>query len=215
MRRLLITTCIFMSLFAIWSCEDSNETTIPSGKDYFPLKVGNYWVYQTFRIDTLGNEFLESSKNDTITIVNESIINGYKYYGIRDRHCLLNVNKIIYYRDSSDCIIDLNGKIILSTTNFTDTINIFTDQYFTNKYYTLSRKMEKTEEPITVPCETFYKVINAKQTLISNSKFRHVRNPRYLNSYYAPGVGHIISTYCYLLTPEIYEERLVSYHIEE
>jgi hypothetical protein len=73
--------------------------------------------------------------------------------------------------------------------------------------------MERVNDPITVPAGTF-EVLNYKGTVVTSMNTPGVKYPRYLNCYYAEGVGKILYTYFYVLSPNIYEKRLLRYYIK-
>lgn len=64
-----ILALIFISIFAI-SCEDSSTNYYPSSNSFFPMNVGNEWVYvfEDERIDNI------------VTVTSINTINGLDYY---------------------------------------------------------------------------------------------------------------------------------------
>lgn len=106
---------------------NQNSEPIPTpivSKGYFPLSVGNYWVYKKFTKDTLGN-LLGGISLDTVKVRKDTTINGKIFYEIKG-HPVLTGNISVYYcRDSADYIIYPNG-YKFSLTNFTDTLKIDT-----------------------------------------------------------------------------------------
>lgn len=75
---LLLMTCVFAA------CKkDKPIEPIPTPPvtypDYSQLKIGNYWVYQHFNIDTNGNAF-PLNTFDTCYVEKDTMINGLIYY---------------------------------------------------------------------------------------------------------------------------------------
>lgn len=51
--------CLFLPvlmLISLFSCNksDENDPQPPASEDFMALKVGNYWIYQNYDIDTNG-----------------------------------------------------------------------------------------------------------------------------------------------------------------
>jgi hypothetical protein len=51
MRKLL---ALVMAITSLLSCNKEDDKEIKT--DYLPLRIGNYWIYQEYNIDTMGNE---------------------------------------------------------------------------------------------------------------------------------------------------------------
>lgn len=72
--------------------------------------------------------------------------------------------------------------------------------------------MEKINNQVDVPVGEF-EALNYKGTVITYNPSLNVKNPRYLNNYFADNVGKILETYFYLNSPIISEKRLIRYKI--
>ena len=71
-----------MLLLINFSCTKEEKKTPQSQNAYsgfIPLSIGNYWVYEQVRIDTLGNETI-GSMLDSAYVSADTIINGNTYY---------------------------------------------------------------------------------------------------------------------------------------
>lgn len=208
MRRLVILG--FLSSFGLLSCQKDNDSIINPIEEpsYYPLQIGNYWVYENYEKDTLGNE-----KNimiqDSITITKDTLINGNKYFVLEGSYTIYNQPKwrvIDLLRDSAGYIVNAKGIKIMSNTHFDD--NFFVDEIDeSTKFY---EKMTKNEGSINVPAGNFKDVITYNQKVILNKEEQTVP------SHYAKGVGKITHTYKFLSEKNrISEKRLVKYHIEK
>lgn len=65
--RKLIYLGLLVALFT--SCDKDNSTPIIDSADkanYFPLQIGNYWVYEHYDIDSLGNETIKNRTDSVI-----------------------------------------------------------------------------------------------------------------------------------------------------
>ena len=63
---------IFGTLLLINSCSETTSTN--DVKNYFPNAVGNYWVYESFTLDTLGNRVESTRTIDSIAITGTTSI---------------------------------------------------------------------------------------------------------------------------------------------
>lgn len=103
--------------------EDSTDYSAKS--EYLPMEVGNYWVYDVYEIDSLGNERLLDYKDSTV-ITKDTIISGNRYFWHEN---LLEKNMSIhsfigFYRDSLQNKIDRDGNVIFSENRINQVINV-------------------------------------------------------------------------------------------
>jgi hypothetical protein len=203
------------ALLLLVRCNDeSSEPAVKTIENYLPLAVGNYWIYENYQVDTLGNE-TKLSEIDSVIITKDTVINNEKYFVFEGTHYLYNENWGILYvlRDSSGYIVDNSGSIIFSSDNFIDTLSERVDTMVGLTIYRTS-KMERSEISITVPAGT-YTVIDDKCTLVIMEDITGIKQTKYIHNYYAKDVGKIMSNVVYVSGPDIIERRLIRYHIEE
>ena len=151
-------------------------------------------------------------------IIISTIINKKKYYAFKSYWPDENNPQIRYFRDSSKNLVDNFGNVHFSETNYIDILSY--REHITNEtdtLFTLSWKMVEGTSSISVPGGVF-NVLNyqgiIKTHLSSQSGVEIVE--RTLNKYYAPNVGMVLDTYCWItITYYVIERRLVRYHIEE
>ena len=153
-------TLLIALIFSIFTCKKDSPQDIlppipPSAPNYFPFTIGNYWIYDHYKVnDTTGVEE-QLNAADTIRIIGEKIINDKTYYVFEQREYWLNNNAemdTVYYRDSSGYIVDLEGTITFSSVDFNNIIRVDSlgfEMYFSE--YSVS----DTTENITVPAGTF------------------------------------------------------------
>ncbi len=208
----LIMAVTFMS-----SCKKEDDIKTKIG--YLPLSIGNYWVYQEFMIDSSGNE-IANSKLDSVIIKRDTIINDKTYFVFEGTYYPFtardNWGIVDILRDSSGYIVNQNGKVLFTRDNFTDTIayHAVTDMENGDTLVLMTYQMDKTNKIITVPAGSF-DVLNYRGTVTTSMNTPGIKYPRYLNIYYADGVGKILYTYFYIQSPNIYEKRLVRYYVNE
>jgi hypothetical protein len=208
----LIMAVSFMS-----SCKKEDDIKTKIG--YFPLSIGNYWIYQEFMIDTSGNE-IANSKLDSVIIKRDTIINDKKYFVFEGTNYPFtargNWGIVDILRDSSGYIVNQNGTVLFTRDNFTDTIayHAVTDMENGDTLVLMTYQMDKMNKIITVPAGSF-DALNYRGTVTTSMNTPGIKYPRYLNIYYADGVGKILYTYFYVQSPTIYEKRLVRYYVNE
>ncbi len=204
-------------MLGLWACEKSSDDATPpvvKEPNYFPLTTGSYWVYNTYRIDSLGNEEL-LRENDTTTVIGDTLINGNTFKIFYGSLYGSSIKREQYYRDSSDYIVSPYGTIVFSSVNFTDTLysgfDPDTDDPMIFKY----TKMENYNSLVTIPAGEFDSILNCPITV------HFLKNQNNLigkNDYlYAPNVGRILHQYFYIsqyeMRKEYQERRLVDYYI--
>lgn len=208
MKKLVL---FFFVITILYSCnKNENEPdplVIPQSSEYTIFNVGSYWVYDWYKIDTLGNE-TPMNKTDSIYVSKDTVING-ETYRLSNGTRLGGMSYTSIVRDSSNYTVNHEGAILFSATNFSDTL--FSDSI--SDLVFISYQMANKDSIISVPAGT-YKTINCKGTvtpLISGYQW----GIRYLDNRYAKGIGLILSTSYYMSSPDYMEQRLVRYHIEQ
>ena len=107
MRNVFLLGIIVIILIS--SCkkeEDVIEQPTTKSVDYTPLTVGNFWVYENYSIDTLGNETVLIQK-DSIVVDRDTVIGSYTYFILEGTsYPTINVWGIVdIVRDSSDYLV--------------------------------------------------------------------------------------------------------------
>lgn len=211
---IILFTALF---FAIFSCEKTKDEETPDAvTDYFPMEIGNFWVYEHYRVDMSGHS-TKLPLVDSIVIVSDTIINGNSYYVFEgtdyfrkgDNWSILGI-----FRDSSNCIINHKGEIKLSLANFSDTLHQAVLEYDTQKYAEIIYKMIPEDKNVAVPAGKF-KAFNFRGTFIANKDFipSGIENPRFLNNYYSKGIGLVSKNYFYFTGEHNFEVKLSKYNI--
>lgn len=209
-------TAIVLST-AFFSCSKEEEIEVPTPvvvnnptiEKHMPLSVGNYWVYETVSIDTLGNEIL-SSPSDSAYVDRDTIINDKTYYIIEgDYEAKYAIGSILRNENNSVFeYLDNNTEVITFTTNnpvnifwtFTD-LNIFTYNLWVN-----SSKVNTSVDAGTYLCyEREMEVI----PLLPNYQF----GTRTAYRYYHKDIGVISNQFFFAASSSIFESRLLRYHL--
>ena len=208
MKKLVLFLFVITILY---SCnKDNNDpdpVVIPQSSKYTIFNVGSYWIYDWYKIDTLGNE-TPMNKTDSIYVSKDTVINE-KTYRLSKGTRLGGIPYTSIVRDSSNYIVNHEGNILFSATNFSDTLysDSISDIVF------ISYKMADKDSIISVPAGSF-ETYNYQGTVIPLFS-GYQWGIRYLNNRYAKGIGQLSSSLFYYTQPENMEKRLVRYHIEQ
>ncbi len=219
--RILFALALTIALFA--SCKKDNnddtnqETPNPVTKNYFPLKIGNYWVYEQYKIDTLGVA-ISTNQIDSVIITRDTVINNNTYFVLEGINYPFNGGNwgiVQISRDSSGYLVNQHGDILLAPNRIGDTLATRVQLIgATDTMFVLYGFMEQTPTPITVPAGTF-NVIDYK---ISTEYYQPappgITSPRYSHNMYGENVGRVLSSYFFFSSPSYYEKRLIRYHVD-
>lgn len=194
----------------LFSCSKDDENKPIVYPDYANLKVGNYWVYQHFFIDTTGADSA-LDVYDSCYVEKDTIINGNTYYKMVRPHRILQSDDINYYRDSLDYLVDRAGKIWFSAEDFTTVFDTYYSVNPIDTTYTINYMMVDKDKQVTTPAGDF--VTRTFQRRIDfNKKFVYWYSPRYSISRYSKDVGIVCETLEFFSTdPNYVERRLVRY----
>jgi hypothetical protein len=224
MKKQILVCFVASMLFFFNACHTENEPKNNVLPVYLPLAVGNYWIYQTFNLDSLGNE---NALNifDSIVITKDTLINNNLYFVFGG-----NQNNVVtfpeYLRDSIGYLVNNTGKKIFSTTDFKNILNERDYSIPINGknclLYSLKIKMNSDQKLIKTPAGDFNTLVAGgilNQFYYDNSGNLIDSLITDQNNYYAQNVGIVVQTYHYYFTFKIlknkYEKRLVRYRINK
>jgi len=122
MKRVIFLIALLGIIFTSCKKDGKDDTANPStSTDYTQLKVGNYRVYERYRIDTIGNETVFGDP-DSLIITGDTLIRGnlyFKEFNVGQEHTS-------YLRDSSGCLVNELGEILFSEKNFNKVLRVDT-----------------------------------------------------------------------------------------
>ncbi len=176
-----------------------------------PSKVGSYWIYNRYEIDSLGIE-TQMTNVDSVFITGDTLINNHLFTSFKGTNFGSPFTR--YERDSIGYIIDQYGTIIYSYTDFNSTLGTGNNATYEYRY----QMLDSTTTEITVPAGTFntiekqFFISRIDDNSISNCAGNTVMHP----TNYASGIGKIKLTTAFIHTiPDCKsrEQRLVKYYI--
>lgn len=192
-----LTIFFFASLF-FFACKDADdEQYSPRYANFSNLKVGNYWVYERYKLDSNG-VYTALGKFDSTFVEKDTLINGLTYSKYMDDQFATGPGfEATFLRDSLHYLVELNGRIRFSSENFSDTLFQFYSttgpHAGTDTLCLIYRKMTDNDLPVTTPAGTFVSK-NAQEVYVMFPGFDQGGKVRPLQRRYAEDVGLIEET---------------------
>lgn len=187
------------------SCKKGEtDTPTPSTPtaDYMQLKVGNYWVYDRYRVDSLGNETIYEAADSNI-IIGDTIIRDELFFKKMHNH----PHQLTYVRDSNGYLINDQGEILFSDHDFS---NILRADTVGGNYFYIEYSMMQSDTSTVVPFGTYDALTYRGKVIPLKPEYPFGIN--YLYYFYADSLGMIKSSYYYGSYPYIRTEmRLASF----
>lgn len=203
-----------MTAFTFAACENDpiEPETYPN---YAQLKVGNYWIYELYTVDSLGNA-TSLNQFDSAYVEKDTLINGKTYYKyIRGQHPLARLADT-FVRDSLHYIVNRSGERLFSSQNFSD--NLYNQPFIIefpipDTVCQIIAKMDDKDMMVSTPAGTFV-TYNYKKIFYMFPNWDQQGRVRVLDTRYAENVGIVIETYpFYTSMPGYVQKRLVRYRV--
>jgi hypothetical protein len=208
----------------VWaSCRKEPNNTL--SENSFPMKAGNYWVYQKFTIQTDGRVTLLPEFDSTF-IAKDTILRGETYqilkqYNFDASRRLLNSYQAIL-RDSASYVVDERGNRFYFPETKTTTLHYDTIRVWQNGMKELAYlyySFENRDTTISTPAGLF-KAINLRTKFQFLSPFSFdcqgctPQGIRFAHSFYARGVGKVREVgFAAYQDPILYGKQLIRYRI--
>jgi len=204
---LLSLLCAILFLASCTKTKSTDPIPLPD-PDYMALSVGNYWIYEGYRQDYLG-VFQPTGDTDSAYISGDTVINGNTYYIRHERPIIISQQQqVAYIRDSVGYLVDHLGNILMSETNFTNTLYVDTTAPFLYYGYAM---MTGNDSIVSVPAGDFPSV-TMRLTVIPTDTVMHFPT-RYVYWVYGENVGKTKSHLFFFGGDQHFEARLVRYHV--
>ena len=213
-RKMILFSVSIISLLFI-SCTTNNDVDEKVDPNYFPMNVGNYWIYNYYEIDSLGNE-KQIEGYDSILITKDTLINNRHFWWFRSQQTVRVFGNCL--ADSAGYLIDQTGNKYFSSTNFTDTLMNYDlwNQVGTGPQLKMSIRIVMQKEAVqkTTPLATFTALVAREYVTFFNTHDKPCRLT--CDKYYCKDVGLVVDTYTYNnyeWEKKKYEKRLVRYKL--
>ena len=202
-----------MMALLVASCgkEDSNPVESINARekvtDYYPLTVGNYWIYEYYSSDS-SLIFTDNHLTDSVYIVNDSLSKGNVYAVV----CSSYWYSTTFVRDSSNYIVTNDGMKLFTinqdNNNLVDRYLPYPDSIFHDTW-----KMKNSDSICNVPSGQYQAkyLLGTLTSTVPNLPSMTKRNFYYA---YVKGIGLVYERLGYLSSPDYFEERLVRYHVD-
>ena len=211
----LVISCVSLLICSCEKPDDDNDQVTPVPlvyENYSQLKVGNYWIYQRFEVDSLGNG-IPTSVYDSCYVEKDTLINNQVYFKVfRPQPASANLS-YLYLRDSLHYTVSSSGEIVFSSLDF---ITIFADYYFINvpdTIYRCTTRMADQNLVVSTPAGNLV-TSNFKKNyeMFGGMAMNGLNRP--INTRYSKDVGMVTETLIFFAFQTTYSERrLVSYHL--
>lgn len=201
----------FAAILLLSSC-NKDKTTDPQllpNPDFMALNVGNYWIFEGYEQDSSG-AYVPTGDMDSAYISKDTLIRGETYYKRHEKTIILaNTQQVTYLRDSSGYLVDYLGNILMSETNFTDTLYRDTNALLLYDGYAM---MTGKDSVVEVPAGSFTSV-TMRLTVVPTDTASPFPT-RYTYSVFGENVGKIKSHLFFFNGNRHFEARLVRYYID-
>ena len=213
MKAINLTTVIIITAILATACSKDSNTSPGSSPDYTPMKVGNYWVYQRFDIDSAGNA-TSTSAYDSVYIEKDTLTGNGTYYKKVAPNPFGSDPEVTYLKDSLTYLVDIKGNILFSSSDFT---TVFSESIIpgpnNDTIAYITRKMEDKNVNVVTPAGTFI-TSDSRVTYFMGDGWTFAGSPRLRYHRYAPNIGLVIQTLpFYVSMPTYVERRIVRYKV--
>jgi len=220
MKKVMLTTLV-LSLVILGCSKEKEEAVIVhiplvnnnvTTEKHMPLAVGNYWIYETINIDTLGNETTLTGI-DSAYIDRDTIINGNTYYMMYGGPAINHIMGSTIRNKGND-IVNFNyqgiDKVLFSSSNIGE---IYNAETFNTGSFTITSVTKTNVSKVSknVPSGVFNSyegVTNLTQIVPANSNWSKTEK-----RYYEKSVGVVAGQYTYHYSSNVLELRLLRYHL--
>lgn len=184
--------------------------------DYMALKPGNYWIYEYYELDSANGTAHAMGTYDSAYVEKDTVINRRTYHVYNYRNIFSNEKRTRYLRDSLSYTVEISGRIVFSSEDFTTVFRtyIFGPNGVTDYSINVTEQMGFRNETTVVDAGTFT-TSAFLETYIFPASYPYGPMRQYAH-YYTKGVGLIKETTgFYEQSPKVYEKRLLRYSVRK
>lgn len=188
---------------------EDNAPTYAAPNDYTNYAVGNYWVYEILRCDSLGNNCQVSPDTDSVYVSKDTMIDNKQYFKIEGT--TLGRKLTFFRRDSAHFSIDQNGRKYFSTVLDQ---NVFRNYAYVDRNDTLYLQklyMDTSENLIQVKAGSFNCYTLIADIFLPEEDFE-IAHPIY--SHYSKEVGLIKTIHFYISRLNMVKRKLLGYQVD-
>ncbi len=214
MKKSLVYLMTF-SFFCACKKDEITESPTRQLNTHLPLKVGNFWVYEGYYVRN-SNDIYRNT--DTLKVTGDTTINNRIYFILEGNYFPHESRKRTYqyyWRDSLDYVINSEGRIIVSTSDFDHILEQYggmQKQNLSAWYVTRARELEASYSNNGT---VYNNIINMEKQVFQIPENPHNKEVRFLHEYFAKDVGIVFKESQYLSDDELLiQSHLIDYHLE-
>jgi len=218
MKNYIILLLIAVSIFA---CKKDQEKNVDPQKPvplpvYMPMEVGNYWVYQSFKVENTGETPLD--KYDSVTITRDTMINDHRYFIFEGNEHSSPWHTLRILRDSSGYYVFPNGEIYFTYQKEDGEVyyehTVFEQNLIDTAWY-VKNYNERVDQPISFPIGDYEALNRCSDYAVTpqDPNFPDSLKYRKAHSYFIENIGQANYYEFYALARFHYDKRLIRYQI--
>ncbi|MFN8315319.1 MAG: hypothetical protein U0T32_02595 [Chitinophagales bacterium] len=210
-NKLMLLLAIVGAVFLIGCCKENQKSVVYP--DFAMLKVGNYWIYQYFDIDSLGNA-TATNTYDSCYVEKDTTINGKTYYKIYKPRFEGDPTGFDFERDSLHYIVSATEGILFSSEDFSSTFETKCSINNLDTVCTFSGKMMNKGQITSTPAGNFF-TADFQTTFTMFPPYSSGGKTRKTHSKRSEGFGVVEETLSFFADdPNYKERRLVRYNVQ-
>jgi hypothetical protein len=212
-QPVLIASLLLVSFLSACKKDDVDTQPPTAYADYSNLKVGNYWVYQTYEVDENGVE-TSTNYSDSCYVEKDSTINGLVYHKVIRPAAVLNQIGISFLRDSLHYVVSSNGTRLFSSQDFDNVLYTYVLTNNADTLYTAPYRMTDKDSIINTAAGSFT-TFNYQGIFHYYPALGGAIQDRPKQTRYAKDIGIVEENIgFYVSSPKHYVRRLVAFHVE-
>lgn len=226
MRRITFLLPLLCLLAAFEACKPSrnNATPAPAASEYLKLTPGNYWVYESYYVDSNGtggpgSEGGGAPYHDSVYVAADTTFGGHTWHTLMQPEPGTSTYTAAYLRDSLNYEVNSYGRIVLAPTDYSHVLYTRTQLGptggFPDSALVVACRMGDKDKVVNVPAGSFTTIgfITAYNFYPFAGGSHTPARAQYAR--YAAGVGMVSQTLpFYYADPMYVEERLLRYHVQ-
>lgn len=212
MKPIAFVAAALISVLCIVSCQKDEDVVVYP--DFTQLRVGNYWIYERYTLDSLGNAS-PTGIVDSCYVEKDTLIQGKTYFKVVRPMIAGLTYDDTFVRDSLHYLVNAQGQILFSSQNFADTFDAY---YITSgPADTVCRVIVKMADPnlaVSVPAGQF-STHSFKMSYQMYPNWSYNGSIRNMDTRYAEHVGIVSQTLPFFAgNPNYQQRRLIRYHVQ-
>lgn len=203
---------ILGAVISLSSCSKNNSgpVQIPVAEekvtDYFPLTVGNYWIYQLFEADT-SMVPVATGDFDSMYVEKDTIVNGNSFKKVSNSY----LYETSLLRDSADFLVNELGQKRFTHRQFTETLYEY--RLDDDTRFVVSATMSQRDSTFAVPAGGFVSK-SVLGNITTSDDVPAWQKSRSFSTAYSKNIGLVYRLAVWVYSPRYIEWRLVRFNVK-